>query len=187
MDVESSYGPLPPKATDQPWTVTTESIDTADWWTTLNDPTLNALIEQAVEANRDLRLATARIREARARRAVAGAGRYPKLNAGAGYSYSRASKNAWPYNAFDAPGFPWESGLYELGFDASWELDIFGAVRHSTEAASADLQATMENWRSVLVSILAEVGRCIILRKTRRIRSTGSRPGTDLRKIRYGK
>ncbi len=117
-------------------------------------------MEQAVEANHDLRVATARVREARARRAIAGAGQYPEVNVGSSYAYNRASKNAWPYNAFsDLPGFPWEANLYQAGFDASWELDVFGAVRRRVEEANADFEASVENQRAVLVSVLAEVAR----------------------------
>ena len=157
--VEPAFGPLPAKTTAQPSVVTTEPSQTARWWVALNDPNLNRLMEQAVAANHDLRLATARVREARARRAVTGAGRYPNVNVGSSYSRNRASKNAWPYNAFDVPGFPWEADLYQAGFDASWELDVFGAVRRRVEAADADLQASVENGRAVLVSVLAEVAR----------------------------
>lgn len=157
--VEPTFGPLPAKTTLQPYAVTTGPGPAVQWWATLNDPDLNSLIEQAVEANHDLRLATARLREARARRAIAGAGQYPDINVGTAYSRNRASKNAWPYNAFDVPGFPWEADLYQAGFDASWELDVFGRVRRGVEAANADLQASVENRRSVLVSVQAEVAR----------------------------
>ena len=157
--VEGTFESLPSQAATQPYVVTTRPAQVAQWWATLNDPNLNCLMEQAVEANHDLRLATARVREARARRAVTGAGQYPDINAQAAYSRNRASKNAWPYNAFDIPGFPWEADLYQAGFDASWELDVFGGVRRRVEAADADLEASVENERSVLVSVLAEVAR----------------------------
>ncbi len=74
-------------------------------------------------------------------------------------SRNRFSKTAAPYSAFNVPGFPWGFDLYQAGFDASWELDVFGAVRRSVEAADAGLEASMEDRRSVLVSVLAEVAR----------------------------
>jgi multidrug efflux system outer membrane protein len=157
--VEPAFEPLPAKATRQPYVLTAGPGQTAPWWTTLNDPELDGLMEQAMAANLDLRLAAARVREARARRAFTGAGRYPDVNVGASYSRERASKNAWPYNAFDVPGFPWEADLYQAGFDASWELDLFGGVRRRVEAANADLEAIAEEGRSVLVTVLAEVAR----------------------------
>jgi len=159
MAVEPEFAPLPEKATAQPYAVTPGPGPTTQWWTALNDPELNILMEHAIAANHDLRLATARVREARARRTIVGAGRYPDLNVSSSYARERASKNAWPYSAFDVPGFPWEADLYQAGFDASWELDIFGGVRRQIEAANADLEASVENGRSVLVSVLAEVAR----------------------------
>lgn len=157
VPVEGAFEPLPSNAATQSSVVTAGPSQTDLWWTTFNDPNLNSLVEQAVTANNDLRLATARLWEARARRAVAGAGQYPDVNLGAAYSRNRASKNAWPYNAFDVPGFPWEANLYQAGFDASWELDIFGAVRRGVEAANADLEASVEDRGFVFVSVLAEV------------------------------
>jgi len=159
MPVEAAFEPLPSEAATQPGIIMTAPSQTAQWWAALSDPNLNSLVEQAIAANHDLRLATARVREARARRAAAGAGRYPDVNVGSAYSRDRASKNAWPYNAFDVPGFPWEADLYQVGFDASWELDVFGGVRRRVEAANADLEASVENQRTVLVSVLAEVAR----------------------------
>jgi NodT family efflux transporter outer membrane factor (OMF) lipoprotein len=157
--VDGSFEPVPGKASPQPYVLTARSSQTAEWWTTLDDPVLNSLIEQAVKANHDLRLAAARVREARARRAVAGAGQYPSMDISAAYSRNRFSKNAAPYSAFDLPGFPWGFDLYQAGFDASWELDVFGGVRRSVEAANASLEASIEDRRSVLVSVLAEVAR----------------------------
>ena len=159
MPVEGAFEPLPAKTTTPPYAVTSGPTQTAQWWTALNDPNLNSLMEQAIAANHDLRLATARFWEARARRAVAGAGQYPDINVGVAYSRDRASQNAWPYNAFDVPGFPWEADLYQAGFDASWELDVFGAVRRNVEVANAGLEASAEDRHSVLVSVLAEVAR----------------------------
>jgi NodT family efflux transporter outer membrane factor (OMF) lipoprotein len=159
IPVKESFEPLPSMATTHPYAATTRPGQTSEWWTTLNDPTLSSLIEQAARANHDLRLAAARVREARAQRAVVSSGQYPNVDASAFYSRSRASENAWPYNAFAVPGFPWEANLYQAGFDASWELDVFGGVRRSVEAANADQEASVENQRSVLVSVLAEVAR----------------------------
>jgi len=158
-EVNASFDPLPGKASAQPYALTSSSNETAEWWNTLNDPVLNSLIEQAVKANHDVRLAAARVREARARRAVVGAGQYPGIDVNAAESRNRFSKTAAPYSAFNVPGFPWGFDLYQAGFDASWEMDVFGAVRRSVEAADAGLQAGIEDQRSVLVSVLAEVAR----------------------------
>lgn len=161
VPVEKSFESLPTPAVTPSSAITAGQGPVARWWTTLNDSTLNGLIEQATKANHDLRLASARVREARARRAVVAAGQFPDLDAAASYTHTRASENAWPYNALGSSGlpFPFEANLYQIGFDASWELDVFGGVRRSVEAANADLAAGVEERREVLVSVLAEVAR----------------------------
>lgn len=120
----------------------------ARWWTTLNDPELSSLEERAVKGNLDLKEARARIREARARRGISKAKLFPTLDADASATKYRSSENS---------GTGDENKLYAAGFDAGWELDVFGGVRRSIEAAEADLQATQEDLHDVLVSLLAEV------------------------------
>ena len=120
----------------------------AAWWTTLNDAELSSLIDRAVSGNLDLKKALARVREARARRGIAEAGLLPTLDATGSASWSRINRDEGRSTSDD---------FYAAGFDAGWELDIFGGVRRSVEAAEADLQATQEDLRSVLVSLLAEV------------------------------
>lgn len=118
------------------------------WWRVLNDPKLSALIDRAVLGNLDLKKARARVREARARRGVAKADLFPTLDATGSATWSRGSKDTGTGKASD---------LYAASFDAGWELDIFGGVRRSVEAAEADLQASQEDLHDVLVSLLAEV------------------------------
>ena len=120
----------------------------ADWWTTFNDPLLTNLVNIAIADNRDLRQAQARIREARAQRGVSTANRFPTVDASGSFSRSRSSK---------ATGSGAEVDFYNVGFDASWELDIFGGKRRSTEVAQANLEASEEDLRDTLVSLLAEV------------------------------
>jgi len=131
--------------------LTAEEMDPqalAAWWATLNDPELSSLIDRAVLGNLDLKKALARVREARARRAMAKADLFPTLDATGSATWSRTSKDTGTGKTND---------LYAASFDAGWELDIFGGVRRSVEAAGADLQATQEDLRNVLVSLLAEV------------------------------
>ena len=131
--------------------LSTEEMDPqtlAAWWTTLNDPELSSLIDRAVLGNLDLKKALARVREARARRGMAKADLFPTLDATGSATWSRSSKDT---------GTGKTSDLYAASFDAGWELDIFGGVRRSLEAAGADLQASQEDLRDVLVSLLAEV------------------------------
>jgi NodT family efflux transporter outer membrane factor (OMF) lipoprotein len=118
------------------------------WWITLGDPDLSNLIERARVGNVDLKSAQARIREARARRGVAESGLYPSLNISGSANVSRSSEDA---------GSGIRRELYRTGFDASWEVDVFGGVRRSVEAAQADLEASVADFQDLMVSLLAEV------------------------------
>lgn len=124
----------------------------ADWWKQFNDPTLDALIRRAAANNLDLRIAVARLHEARALLGGARSDRWPTIDSAASYTRNRAQ----------LPGFtetPITTTTYQAGFDASWELDLFGGVRRSVEAAGADLGASEAALRGAQVSLLAEVAR----------------------------
>ncbi|MBI4842809.1 MAG: efflux transporter outer membrane subunit [Nitrospirae bacterium] len=114
------------------------------WWSTLNDPKLTSLIERSASSNLGIREAKARVREARARRGISSAGLFPTIDASGSAQRGRGSSGT-------------ENDFYSTGFDAGWELDIFGGLRRSVEAADADLEASEEGLRDVLVSLLAEV------------------------------
>ncbi len=120
----------------------------AGWWSILDDPVLTNLIESAVAGNLGFKEARARVREARARRGVSEAGRFPTIDATGSARSSRSSEET---------GSGSERELYAAGFDAAWELDVFGGKRRAVEAADAELQASEEDLRDVLVSLLAEV------------------------------
>jgi len=130
------------------------------WWTSFNDPLLNSLVERAVKSNLDLRIAEARIREARASRAVTASGLWPTLDVSASYSRNRTSENAFALGSL-APqgGGNLEQDLFKTGFDASWEIDVFGGVRRSVEAADATIAASVESRRDVLVTLLGDVAK----------------------------
>ena len=116
------------------------------WWEGFNDPQLTSLIERAMAANLDLRQAAARVRQARAARGVAFAAIGPTLDASAGHERSRTTAGV-------------VGDLYQAGFDAGWEIDLFGGTRRGIEAAEADLTAAVEEQNGVLVSLSAEVAR----------------------------
>lgn len=120
----------------------------AQWWSVLEDPYLSSLEERAVQGNLGLKDAQARVREARAMRGISRAGLFPTLDA-------KAAANKVQSSANSSTGLDRE--LYAAGFDAGWEIDIFGGVRRSIEAAQANLEATQENLHDVLVSLMAEV------------------------------
>ena len=130
-------------------TTTSGAQGLADWWTLFQDPILTSLIERAAASNFDLKLAEARIREARAAKSVAAGGLGPTLDASGAYQRSRSSAGS---RTGEAVG-----DQYQAGFDAGWEIDIFGGQRRNLEAAAADLQAAVETQRDVLVTLTAEV------------------------------
>ena len=139
----------------------------ASWWTTLNDPILTDLIRRAFQGNLDLKKAKARVREARARRGINQADLLPTLNATASGTYSRGSANV-STDRGSVEVSARES--YSVGFDAGWEVDVFGGVRRSVEAATAELQASGEDLRNVLVSLLGEVALNYIEVRTFQVR-----------------
>ena len=120
----------------------------AQWWTVLKDPELSDLEKRAVSGNLDLKDAVARVVEARALRGIEDTGRFPTLDGSGSVTRSRSSENS---------GTGTTRNFYSAGFDAGWELDIFGGVRRAIEAAQANLEATQESMHDVLVSLLAEV------------------------------
>lgn len=131
--------------------------DLTSWWKSLGDPALDTLIDRAVAGNLDLREARARVLEARWQRGVVAADDQPKLDANGSYTRSRSSENGNMGSTFGSAAK--ETDLFQVGFDATWELDVFGGVRRAVEAADADIQAADESRGTVLVSLLAEVAR----------------------------
>lgn len=138
--------------------VVISAANLSEWWETFNDPILNSLVSRAIKANPDLRRAQARVREARAQRGVVNADLYPTVNTTGAYTRSRVSKNNGDTSQSTSSAGH-EQDLFQAGFDASWEIDVFGGVRRDIEAADADLAAAVEDRRQVAVSLLAEVAR----------------------------
>jgi multidrug efflux system outer membrane protein len=165
--------PLPATWRDAPTHHMAAGSDTLDhWWTTFQDPILDRLTTRAVAGNLDLQIAAARIREARAARGIAAAAALPQVDAFADYGRTQSSEAVPPFkeaSGLDSPFGARDQNLFEAGFDASWEIDVFGGVRRDKEAALAQVQATEETRRDVLVTLLADVARNYIeLRSTQR-------------------
>lgn len=197
-------GVQPELPTTQPAVTTTRPAEVVEWWKSLHDPVLDSLVERAMGSNLDLRLARARVAEARASRGVVAADLWPQVSLGGSYAYRGGSRNAGPrledkqgiakqarnrvinsavQSALSGGGAPdpgsavaqaitgavsqglqgdgptasRDQNLFQFGFDASWELDIFGGNRRAVEAAEADIAATEENLRDVQVTLLSEV------------------------------
>ncbi|MGH8587573.1 MAG: TolC family protein, partial [Gammaproteobacteria bacterium] len=127
----------------------------ARWWQGFRDQGLERLVHLAVAGNPDLRIATARLREARALWDETAFDRYPTVTANAAYSNEQQSETA--LQGFG--GADRDRELYNAGFDAFWELDLFGRVRRSIEARAAERDAAEASLHDVLVSLLAEVAR----------------------------
>jgi outer membrane protein, multidrug efflux system len=212
LPTPSGWSGLAPGATaTQPAGPTTQPIaepcDLAMWWRRLNDPTLDSLVDQAIQSNLDLRIATARVREARAQLNVVASGLWPQIGASGNYRYSGASLNTGPESsggngllkqarnsalnsamqslvngqgidpaqiaastakqalstavnnqlAGDNQISHRGQNMFQAGFDASWELDVFGGIRRGVEAADADIMASIEDRRAVVVSLVSEV------------------------------
>ncbi|HLQ36546.1 MAG TPA: efflux transporter outer membrane subunit, partial [Planctomycetota bacterium] len=137
------------------------AIPTA-FWQLFGDATLTALVERTLAANTDLGAAVARLQEARALARAAGSQRWPRLDLSGAFTNSRFSENGFlqGLGGAGAPGavFPGqEINLYQLGFDASWELDLFGGNRRAVEAADAEVEAVQYDARALVVSLAAEV------------------------------
>jgi outer membrane protein, multidrug efflux system len=151
----------------------TDDKTLSSWWTTLNDPVLNSLVNRALTNNLDLKKARASIREARAKRGVAVADLFPGVDATGSATRSRTSGDTGSVNT---------TTLYNAGIDATWELDIFGGVRRSVEAADADLEASQEDMRDTLVSLLGEVALNYIDVRTYQARLSASEANLDAQK-----
>jgi multidrug efflux system outer membrane protein len=165
--VGSKYVPLRPElpASWHEAAVTSGAFDRSTlerWWTAFHDPVLDDLVARAIDGNLDLKIAAARVREARAARGIAASAALPQVDVSAQAARSQRSDAVPPFNVAvgsASPFGPRTQGLFEAGFDAGWELDVFGGVRRDVEAAVAQVQAAEETRRDVLVTLLADVAR----------------------------
>jgi len=151
-----------------------EKVD-PNWWTLFHDPELTTLENRVVAANLDVRLATIRLAESRAQGRIARADQFPSVDGNASYSREElshrgvislfgngtgGSQNGIPSSATGSPPprIP-PFNLWQYGFDASWELDLWGRVRRSVEEADASVDASAEARRSAVLSVVAELAR----------------------------
>ena len=125
----------------------------AKFWQGFHDETLERLVDEALDANHDLRIALGRLVEARAQRRQAQFDLAPTVRASGGYTKERLSQAQSLFSS------PINARFYDVGFDAFWELDFFGRVRRNVEAQSAQLQGAEAGLRDAQVSVTAEVAR----------------------------
>ncbi len=145
-----------------PAALSDEPNDLDRWWELLGDPVLTRLISQARTGNLSLQAAGLRILEARARLAVVTGSLYPQQqNINGGVNAFGLSKNA-ANTDYISRNFQ----IYQLGFDAAWEIDFWGRFRRGIEAAGASVMATIAGYDDLLVSLQAEVAKTYVLLRT---------------------
>lgn len=149
-------------ASDAEWTqalaIDSAPVDLAQWWSTLEDPVLQRLVDSALAQNLDLRQASARIDEARALRDWVAGRQLPEASVGASVNRRRQSENG-PLPIGAMPGVETHQTIYDAGFDAAWEIDVFGGKQRALESASAKLEATQAEAQGMRMRIIAEVAR----------------------------
>ncbi len=169
------HTPVPPAYAEPDPTSGLSDPQLASWWGTFGDPELDKLVNRAVARNLDVETAAARIREARANERVAGAAALPEVSAEASATRQRISEHAIPIppggppNGGKTPEFALpgtEFSSFRIGFDASWELDLFGKTRRSVEAARARTGAAIWDLRDLQVTAGAEVANAYLRLRT---------------------
>jgi len=126
-----------------------------NWWKSFNDGLLIRLVDQTLQHNYDLKAARANLSEARALYLESGLNLLPTVTSHANYTEQKRSVGALNNRAF----VPRELKLFNTGFDASWEVDIFGRVRRNVEATNDEVDAQVASLRDVSISIIAEVAK----------------------------
>ena len=162
-------GALEPTAA-LPSRIAAEALD-AQWWQSFADPLLSELVATARTANPDLEMATLRVAQSRRQREAVLGGRLPSVTASASYQRQRQSEHGTSTRLIDAIGAPGADrdaiievlsepfDVYQAGFDAAWELDLWGRVRRSIESATASLAASTEDLHDAQLSVTAETAR----------------------------
>ncbi len=145
------------------------------WWSLFNDPVLDKLIQNSTGQNLNLKVAVARVEEARAKLGVARGDYLPSITADG--SVTREESRG---TQTDSDGIL--DTYYSTGMDVSWELDLFGRIKRSVQAATAEFQATQEDRIDVMISLYAQVASTYI-----NIRTLQARLETALENIRSQK
>jgi NodT family efflux transporter outer membrane factor (OMF) lipoprotein len=150
-----SLAPRPPSAGTVPAVAGDTVAPVGEYWRALGDTTLNRLLDQALSGNLDVEAAQARIRGARAVKLEATLDFVPTVTAVGGYTRQRLSGATFPIGNGTFP----DQDIWDAGFDASWELDVFGRIRRGVQARGALVGAAEEELRDIRVSLAAELAR----------------------------
>jgi NodT family efflux transporter outer membrane factor (OMF) lipoprotein len=149
--------PQPLSASSGPFLSQSDAVSlapvAADWWRLYDDPVLDGLIQDALAANTDIRVAVARLEKARATLSGMKADRLPQANASAGANYGRLPE------AQRAPGAPREDWSVDAGLSVSYEVDLFGRVSRGVEAARGDAAAADADADAVRIAVIADTTR----------------------------
>jgi NodT family efflux transporter outer membrane factor (OMF) lipoprotein len=156
----------------------------SSWWNIFRDPVLNSLIERAVKGNLDMRIAEARVRQARALSLVSESRNYPEGQFSGGYQRQRRTESGFSGQTSGTPVIPGprETDLFLAGFDASWEIDVFGGIRREIEVSQAELAASVEALRNALVTLQGEVARNYIELRGQQLRFKIARKEVEIRR-----
>lgn len=132
----------------------TADLANTAWWETFQDPVLNNLIQTALRENKDLLIAASRVEQFKARVDIARSGFYPQFGYGAAATRDRYSEN----RPIPLPrGTSASNSNFEIGATANWELDVWGRIRRSSEAARAELLSSVENQHVVIMILVSDV------------------------------
>ena len=172
--VGCSLGPeYDPPEMDVPCTWNSElsagmQLDPADsflWWESLNDPVLNSLIERATRQNLDLYIAATRVQQAREAQKAGLSDQLPHIDGSLNYDHLRYDQKVLDrILGIDVPGHKHrrDVNFFEAGFDAEWELDLFGVTAHEQNAQKAEAEASENSFYDATITITAEVARVYI-------------------------
>jgi len=156
--------------------IDSQAADFSKWWTVFDDPTLNVLVESAYQQNLTLQSTGIRILQARAQLGIAIGDQYPQTQQGTGDATVKKTSRNLP-NAASAERFAY---VYDVGFDAAWELDFWGKFRRAVQAGVADLQASIADYDDNLVFLTSEVARTYINLRISEERLAVARVNTEI-------
>jgi NodT family efflux transporter outer membrane factor (OMF) lipoprotein len=145
----SGWAGVTETAAEHPSVPTAQPAELTQWWKQFGDPVLTQLVEDAMKTNLSLQLAVAALRQARALRGIAVAALWPSL---IGSAESQYETTITPQGKAGHA-----QNLYQAGFDAAWEIDVFGGQRRNVESADANVQASTEGVSLAQVTLAAEV------------------------------
>ena len=155
MPSPPAWGSVPADAATKTYSGAVDST----WWTNFHDAELISLVTRLTKENLDLKTAAERVEQARDARQIARAAGLPSLNANASYTRERQSPNGFLSLLQSAPGAPLDYNFFAADVSSSWDLDLFGRLRHGVEAAEANTEAAIEARHGIGLDAISEVAQ----------------------------